>query len=176
MFLSFKLLVGLLGVFLLMLLSPTEGQLDLSNIGVLQIAGNKQYFVEKAVRVNWHRALQTCAKMNMSLASIESATEQTNLKTLLYSNSALEKQYWLSGNDLSASRNFVWFGNGKTFSYSSWASGPGTSSSQRCVSTNAAFNWRRDSCSNLHYFICEKLVEPPCSFEGECLQKPTIIF
>ncbi|KAI8119981.1 hypothetical protein FF38_00760 [Lucilia cuprina] len=176
MFFNFKSVACcLVGVFMLSLLKSTEAQLDLSKIGILQIVGEKQYFVEKAVKVNWHKALQSCAKMNMRLASIESSTEQQNIKSLLNSNSALSKQYWISGNDLSSSRDFVWFGTGESFSYTSWGSGPGGSTSQRCVRTDANFNWRRDACSSLQYFICERPLVPACGSSTTCNVKPTII-
>ncbi|KAM7343885.1 C-type lectin mosGCTL-7-like [Cochliomyia hominivorax] len=176
MLFNFKSSLYVLSVILLDLLGSIQAQFSLNDIGVLQIAGDKQYFVEKTVKFNWYKAQQACAKLNMTLASITSSTEQQNLKNLLSQNSAVANQYWISGTDLSKSNEFVWFGNGQPFSYTSWGSGPGNSPLLRCVRTDFNFNWERASCIDQHYFICEKPVLPKCGKNNECIKSPTIIF
>lgn len=89
---------------------------------------------------------------------------------------ALSDYYWLSGNDLSQSREFVWQGTGKKFTYTSWAVNPGTNNNRRCFYTNRNFDWVRDSCISQHYFICERPVSVPCGINGKCDNVPLIIF
>lgn len=89
MFLNLKTLTCVFGVIFLKLVLPSQAQLDINRAGTLQVVGNKQYFVEKAAKLNWFKATQICAALNMTLASIESATEQQNLKSLLFTNCKL---------------------------------------------------------------------------------------
>lgn len=83
MFLNLKSLLCIFSAILLHIVLPTQGQFTLESIGILQVAGDKQYFVDRTARFNWYRSMQICASMNMTLASIESLAEQDNLKNLL---------------------------------------------------------------------------------------------
>ena len=53
--------------------------------GAGTVIGDKNYQVIVTEKLNWHKAYQACAKLGMSLASIESETENKSLKDYLYS-------------------------------------------------------------------------------------------
>ena len=86
MFLNLKYLQPIWILILFKLFSNAEAQVPLTRIGFLETLGDKQYFIENSLKVNWYRAVQLCNKLNMTLASIESSTEQTKLKSFLYLN------------------------------------------------------------------------------------------
>lgn len=55
--------------------------------GAGTIIGDKNYLVVATQKFNWHKAYQACAKIGMSLASIDSYDENKELKDFLYNQS-----------------------------------------------------------------------------------------
>ncbi|XP_061390182.1 C-type lectin 37Da-like [Musca vetustissima] len=132
------------------------------------VLNNKEYYVGVSNKVNWYRAVQTCAAYDMSLASIESNEEYESLRQYLFNNKQWGTQFWLSGTNLPDRSNYVWLTSGKRISYEKWAQSPSTLANQ-CVRTNGNFLWVTGACTDSLYFICSRPVEPACGVFGRCL-------
>ncbi|XP_005188676.2 macrophage mannose receptor 1 [Musca domestica] len=158
-FYSFLAVFGVLAVI-------TVGLAD-DDIFTSKVLNDKEYYVGAFSKVNWYRAAQTCAAHGMTLASIESSAEYESLRNYLREKKLYGNQYWLSGTNLPASSDYVWLMSGTRLSYTKWATNPSTTANQ-CVRTNDNFLWVTGACTESHYFICSRPVEPACGVFGRC--------
>lgn len=110
-------------------------------------------------KLNWFQAEQFCAAQGMTLASIASAEEGEQMRRLVYESNLItdDSEFWISGTDLAENRNFYWFGNGRPFIYTNWASGEPNNlySKEHCVMVNAFGKWADVDCNLNKLFICE---------------------
>nr|BAA93690.1 haustellum specific protein A [Sarcophaga peregrina] len=136
--------------------------------GATTVIGDKNYQVIITAKLNWHKAYQACAKLGMSLASIESETENKSLKDYLYSQSILANQFWLSGTNLADKSTYSWQSTGKPMTFTQWAPNQPGTLANRCTYMNFNGQWVTDSCYAKKYFICSQPVTPICGASGSC--------
>ncbi|EDW74576.1 uncharacterized protein Dwil_GK21333 [Drosophila willistoni] len=113
-------------------------------------------------KVNWFQAQATCAANGYTLASINSEYDQQRIRNFFYTRGhsqlhLLNQPIWTSGTDLADTNNWVWFGNGRSFTYRNFQNDSPTYSNGSCLGVNGITSlWLNENCSNLHYFLCER--------------------
>ncbi|XP_075166033.1 C-type lectin mosGCTL-7-like [Haematobia irritans] len=133
------------------------------------ILGEKEYYVVSDQKANWHGAAEYCARKNMSLASIESDDEYKKLRNYLFNKNVLGKGYWLSGSNLADPSMYTWSSTGKSIStFNRWLKNE-PRKGVNCLFTSYQFNWYTTRCTDQHYFICSRPLEPICGANGSCI-------
>ncbi|KAI8119983.1 hypothetical protein FF38_00758 [Lucilia cuprina] len=135
--------------------------------GTSVILGNKQYYIETTEQVGFYEASNNCAKLSMTLVSIENKTEHDKLKNFLQI-SELSNDYWLGGNSYGSSSSpvYSWLGTGKRIGF--WPATP-LSTADKCVFIDSGFTYNDASaCTDDKYYICDKPIEPACGKYGQC--------
>ncbi|KAI8119979.1 hypothetical protein FF38_00757 [Lucilia cuprina] len=137
--------------------------------------GSKRYLIKIGKKLNWFQANHACTRAGMTLASIESETEQKNLRDYLYAQGHLTDGFWLSGNNLNDKDVFTWLSSGNKLSYTSWKSGQPDSTAlgnpEYCTVTDSDFKWTTGHCTNptiTNYYICSRPLVPNCGITGRC--------
>ncbi|XP_065368711.1 C-type lectin 37Db-like [Calliphora vicina] len=134
--------------------------------------GNKKYLIKTDKKLNWYQANHACTVAGMSLASIESETEQTNLKNYLFKQNHLNDGFWLSGNNLADATVYTWLSSGNKLDYTNWASSQPSPTPDYCVYTDANLKWTTEACGGTtpvtKYFICSRPHVPDCGITGRC--------
>ncbi|XP_037824303.1 C-type lectin 37Db-like [Lucilia sericata] len=134
--------------------------------------GSKRFLIKTGKKLNWYQANHACTRVGMTLASIESETEQTNLRNYLFSQGHLSDGFWLSGNNLADETVYTWLSNGNKLSYTNWLSGQPSPLANYCVFTDVDFKWNTVLCAgttpDVKYYICSRPLVPNCGITGRC--------
>ncbi|XP_060852219.1 perlucin-like protein [Rhopalosiphum padi] len=125
-------------------------------------SGTKNFYIQTYFSANWFKAMQYCHFHGMKFASITSEQENDDvvgeLNALGYKD---DSHFWISGNDLSENKSFVWLGNGQKFRYENWHDGePNDQPHEDCVeywnkNDTDGFKWNDETCDKNYFFICE---------------------
>ncbi|XP_002138973.2 C-type lectin 37Da-like [Drosophila pseudoobscura] len=123
-----------------------------------------KYALGTFAKVNWYQAQATCASYGYTLVSITTESDQRALRNFLYTRGSsqlqlLNEPVWTSGTDLANSDNWIWFSNGRTFTYRNFQPGFDyyPSGYRHCLGLYAITStWVNEDCSEQRYFVCEK--------------------
>ncbi|XP_034652833.1 macrophage mannose receptor 1 [Drosophila subobscura] len=133
------------------------------------IVTDGKYALGTFAKVNWYQAQATCASYGYTLVSITTESDQRAVRNFLYTRGnaqlpLLDAPLWTSGTDLANADTWIWFSNGRTFTYRNFQNGLSyyPSSSRNCLAVYAITGaWVNEECSEQRYFVCEKR----CLFE-----------
>ncbi|KAK9878338.1 hypothetical protein WA026_021639 [Henosepilachna vigintioctopunctata] len=128
--------------------------------------GDKYYYVESSIKLNYFGALHFCKRNHMELLSIESKMEDQFIKNYLFNNFPTSDSFWISGTDLAKEGDFVWMSTGQPFSYTNWhpvdvKEPNNVNNAEHCVHMYQYFNspnfffWNDVHCGVPYNFICE---------------------
>uniref|UniRef100_A0A1A9WN44 C-type lectin domain-containing protein n=1 Tax=Glossina brevipalpis TaxID=37001 RepID=A0A1A9WN44_9MUSC len=113
------------------------------------------YFSEE--KVSWFKAYALCRTMDGYLTSLENKRVWESVNKHLKTNFSNDSWFWISGNDLASSGNFVWANTGTSMNYSVWSEGQ-PKTGKNCVNlqfTNDRYEMNNLDCHHFNYFICE---------------------
>ncbi|XP_022227637.2 C-type lectin 37Da [Drosophila obscura] len=123
-----------------------------------------KYALGTFAKVNWYQAQATCASYGYTLVSINTENDQRALRNFLYTRAhsqlqLLSEPLWTSGTDLANPDNWIWFSNGRTFTYRNFQNGLSyyPSNGSDCLGVYAITGaWVNADCREQRYFVCEK--------------------
>jgi hypothetical protein len=113
------------------------------------------------VTYSWQEANTFCVSNAGTLATITSATEQTQLQNLV-SLEAITFDYWIGLSDIAVESTFVW-ADGKPFSYTNYVIAGGNNAAARdCFKAVIASSqgWSADTCTFNRKAVCSRYRAP----------------
>lgn len=122
--------------------------------------GEKYYFTG-LTKVNWFDALQKCRRFGGDLALIESAKEMDDISNYLTSQGHdANAWFWISGNDLVTTHQFMSVTNGLPLPYTAWSTGqPDNPGSEQCMHLwlrEGSFKMNNWICGNKANYLCQR--------------------
>nr|BAM69194.1 hypothetical protein [Lutzomyia ayacuchensis] len=137
------------------------------NFVVRKLSSGKVIYVSKTF-LSWYDALDFCNKYNLSLVSINSAKENTELaKTIRPILPENEVHVWIGGykfQDENGENSQRWVNGGRNVTYTNWSSGEPNNANGReyCLEVyyrqyrGATDKWNDRFCTDKHPFVCER--------------------
>lgn len=107
-------------------------------------------------KLNWIAAQLACARHAMTLASIETAAEQTQVAGLL-AQSPVRNSFWIGGTAQHVGDDFSWLSTGQPLAaYTNWAAGQPMAFGQECIVVGRkTFTWYTDNCGRIGPYVCQ---------------------
>ncbi|KAK3885239.1 hypothetical protein Pcinc_010513 [Petrolisthes cinctipes] len=110
--------------------------------------------------LNWFRAAEFCHSFGrgVSLATIETATENFYIKKWLAVNGDHNTGVWVGGSDNGHSGKWAWFPTGQLVDYSNWGPSQPSGGDQHCmylVGGLLGYQWADFHCDFDMHFLCE---------------------
>lgn len=122
--------------------------------------GQKYYFTGLA-KVTWFDAAQLCRRYGGDLALIESGQEMEDISNYLTSQGHDAKAwFWISGNDLVTTHQFMSITNGLALTYTAWSSGqpdfPGVEQCMHLWLREGSFKMNNWKCNEKAHYLCQR--------------------
>ncbi|XP_058481468.1 galactose-specific lectin nattectin [Solea solea] len=119
----------------------------------------KRCFIFINTPKKWSEAEVYCQFDGGNLASIHSYEENHFVMALTRGDGHEFPETWIGGSDAVVTGLWMW-SDGSKFYYENWHDYTSPSSSQDCLRMNYGIElkWYQDSCSNLHPFVCAKII------------------
>lgn len=110
-----------------------------------------QCYATFATAASWTDAEATCVSYGGHLASVESAAENTFLRTLL-----TNQVFYIGGTDSAVEGTYAWT-DGAAFTYSNWSSGEPNDSggAEDCAEMLTNGTWNDGQCTTTRQYVCE---------------------
>ncbi|KAM7361029.1 lectin subunit alpha-like [Cochliomyia hominivorax] len=127
----------------------------------LFISPQKQvFYIESGQKFTWFDALTKCAKMNMSLITIDTKSKSEDVTDLLKNVFGKRTPLWIGGViNGDNPRQFVWSATGRKFTYTNWSNGQPdfAGNNEYCAQTGWTDNmeWNDHVCTLKFGFMCE---------------------
>ncbi|TDG43361.1 hypothetical protein AWZ03_010229 [Drosophila navojoa] len=118
--------------------------------------GQKIYYIEESLRVNWFHASNLCRQLNGFLVNLESEQELLELSARLHP----AKSYWLSLYELATPGVYASQATGKDAQFLRWSAGQpdNIGGVEHCVELwrpGSSFQMNDASCETPLHFVCE---------------------
>jgi len=124
-----------------------------------QRIGEKYYFLGKT-KVSWFESAHLCRQFGGDLALIESAEEMKAISTFLKIEHSVNDWFWISGNDLVQTFNFVSITNGLPLAFTAWSgSQPDLPGREQCMHlwlVGPDFLMNNWICTEKAYYLCQR--------------------
>ncbi|XP_048744943.1 perlucin-like [Ostrea edulis] len=118
------------------------------------------YLFVTRMRLQWNEAWNFCKNYGGMLAEIDSASENTFLKSQA---KKIGDSFWLGGADIIVEGEWEWMSSHRRVSFTDW--GPGEPSdaggtTEHCLDMHIGLHeaWNDVSCGINYFFICERAV------------------
>ncbi|KAM7361066.1 lectin subunit alpha-like [Cochliomyia hominivorax] len=121
--------------------------------------GKKFYYIENDYKYDWFEALTKCARMNMSLLTIDSKSKSENINQIVLKTFGKNVVLWVGGYAVGPNRQYTWVATGEEFTYTLW-SGPNPdfyNKEEFCmqIGWSSSMGWNDNNCIKKFGFICE---------------------
>ncbi|KAI8039578.1 C-type lectin 37Db [Drosophila gunungcola] len=139
-----------------LLIAPTPEARKLERTDMFHQLGNKSYYIEKELKLNWHDALEKCHKMGGHLASPQNQEELNSIGSKF---DGLNR-YWIDVTSQFKDDEYVSITKGSKAKFLSWADGEPTKDG-KCVDIrtfNGKTTMNDNNCTASLYFVCEKSI------------------
>ncbi|XP_017125256.1 C-type lectin 37Db [Drosophila elegans] len=139
-----------------LLLAPTPEARKLERIDMFLQLGNKSYYIEKDLKLNWHDALEKCHMIGGHLASPQNQEELDSIGSKFYG----LNRYWIDVTSQFKDDEYVSITKGSKAKFLSWADGEPTKDG-KCVDIrtfNGKTTMNDNNCTANLYFVCEKSI------------------
>ncbi|XP_011428425.3 type-2 ice-structuring protein isoform X1 [Magallana gigas] len=115
--------------------------------------------------MQWTGAMSFCkSSYDAQLAEIETSEENEFIRQESRKMAGTASgSFWIGGSDMLVEGEWEWMTSHNLVTFTDWASGePDDFLNQDCldIKTSAHYHWNDSPCSYLHWFICEKHVQP----------------
>ncbi|XP_048765293.1 perlucin-like [Ostrea edulis] len=121
-------------------------------------------FITK-VKAKWVDAVDFCRDSDAELVEIETADENSFLRTHLQRNHTNE-HFWVGGTDAFTEGHWIWINTRQPFTFTDWAPlepYQGVGNDCMTLAYHEGYHWNDDVCDHKYDFICEK----EALFDGE---------
>ncbi|XP_037822321.1 lactose-binding lectin l-2-like [Lucilia sericata] len=120
---------------------------------------NNVYYMDNEQKYTWFDALSKCARMNMSLATIDTKEKSDDITDLMKATFSNPNPLWIGGAATGSDHHYVWISNGEKFDFTNWNPGEPSyySESELCLLTgwNAELRWNDHQCHKTFGMLCE---------------------
>ncbi|XP_037945535.1 C-type lectin lectoxin-Lio3-like [Teleopsis dalmanni] len=115
------------------------------------------YSLGAFAKVNWFTAQRICKYNGLTLASITSAAEAKEIRSLIRDSEIVSPSelFWIGATKYPDNGDYwSWFGTGNPATYTNWATGQPNSRSDYCLQVGSS-GWDDKNCNIQAYFICQ---------------------
>ncbi|KAM7361070.1 lectin subunit alpha-like [Cochliomyia hominivorax] len=121
--------------------------------------GKKIFYIENEYKYDWFEALTKCARMNMTLLTIDSKSKSDNINQIVLKTFGKNIVLWAGGYAVGTNRDFKWVATGEEFTYTFWhGANPDFSGKvEFCmqIGWGSKMEWNDNNCTKKFGFVCE---------------------